>query len=47
MGGLSRISGGHIDSFTQLNSGLSNDVVYSISIEGENVWIATAAALAV
>jgi len=43
MGGLSRISGGHIDSFTQLNSGLSNDVVYSISIEGENVWIATAA----
>jgi len=43
MGGLSRISGGHIDSFTQLNSGLSNDVVYNISIEGENVWIATAA----
>ena len=43
MGGLSRISGGHIDSFTQLNSGLSNDVVYSVSIEGENVWIATAA----
>ena len=43
MGGLSRISGGRIDSFTQLNSGLSNDVVYSISIEGENVWIATAA----
>ena len=43
MGGLSRISGGHIDSFTQLNSGLSNNVVYNISIEGENVWIATAA----
>jgi len=43
MGGLSRISGGRIDSFTQLNSGLSNDVVYGISIEGENVWIATAA----
>jgi ligand-binding sensor domain-containing protein len=43
MGGLSRISGGHIDSFTQLNSGLSNDVVYGVSIEGENVWIATAA----
>jgi ligand-binding sensor domain-containing protein len=43
MGGLSRISGGRIDSFTQLNSGLSNDVVYSISVEGENVWIATAA----
>jgi len=43
MGGLSRISGGRIDTFTQLNSGLSNDVVYSVSIEGENVWIATAA----
>ena len=43
MGGLSRISGGRIDSFTQLNSGLSNDVVYGISIEDENVWIATAA----
>ncbi len=43
MGGLSRISGGRIDSFTQLSSGLSNNVVYGISIEGENVWIATAA----
>jgi ligand-binding sensor domain-containing protein len=43
MGGLSRISGGRIDSFTQLNSGLSNNVVYGISVEGENVWIATAA----
>ena len=43
MGGLSRISGGRIDSFTQLNSGLSNDVVYGVSIEGENIWIATAA----
>jgi ligand-binding sensor domain-containing protein len=43
MGGLSRISGGRIDSFTQLNSGLSNDVVYGVSIEGENVWVATAA----
>jgi hypothetical protein len=30
MGGLSRISGGRIDSFTQLNSGLSNDVVYGV-----------------
>src|SRR5208282_5594494 len=43
MGGLSRISGGRIDSFTQLSSGLSNNVVYGVSIEGENVWIATAA----
>jgi ligand-binding sensor domain-containing protein len=42
MGGLSRISGGRIVSYTQLNSGLSNDVVYGVAVEGENVWIATA-----
>jgi ligand-binding sensor domain-containing protein len=42
MGGLSRISGGHIVSYTQLNSGLSNDIVYGVSVEGENVWVATA-----
>jgi ligand-binding sensor domain-containing protein len=43
MGGLSRISGGRISSYTQLNSGLSNDVVYGVSVEGENVWVSTAA----
>ena len=43
MGGLSRVSGGRIVSYTQLNSGLSNDVVYGVSVEGENVWVATAA----
>jgi ligand-binding sensor domain-containing protein len=43
MGGLSRISGGRIDSYTQLTSGLSNDVVYGVAVEGENVWVATAA----
>jgi len=43
MGGLSRISGGRIDTFTQLNSGLSNDVVYGVSVEGEHIWTATAA----
>lgn len=43
MGGLSRISGGRIDSYTQLNSGLSNNVVYGVSIDGEDVWVATAA----
>jgi hypothetical protein len=42
MGGLSRISGGRIVSYTQLNSGLSNDVVYGVAVEGENVWVATA-----
>jgi ligand-binding sensor domain-containing protein len=43
MGGLSRISSGRIDTFTQLNSGLSNDVVYGVSVEGDHVWVATAA----
>jgi ligand-binding sensor domain-containing protein len=43
MGGLSRISAGRIDTYTQLNSGLSNDVVYGVSVEGDNVWVATAA----
>ncbi len=43
MGGLSRVSAGRIDSYTQLNSGLSNDVVYGVSVESENVWVATAA----
>lgn len=43
MGGLSHISGGRIDTYTQLNSGLSNDVVYGVSVEGEHVWVATAA----
>ncbi len=43
MGGLSRISAGRIDTFTQLNSGLSNNVVYGVSVEGDNVWVATAA----
>lgn len=43
MGGLSRVSGGRIDSFTQLNSGLSNDVVYGVAVQGDYVWVATAA----
>ena len=43
MGGLSHVSGGRIESYNQLNSGLSNDVVYGVSVEGEHVWVATAA----
>ena len=43
MGGLSRVSAGRIDSFTQLNSGVSNDVVYSVAVQGDYVWVATAA----
>jgi ligand-binding sensor domain-containing protein len=43
MGGLSRYSAGRIDTFTQLNSGLSNDVVYGVSVQDNFVWVATAA----
>jgi ligand-binding sensor domain-containing protein len=43
MGGLSRISAGRIDSFTQLNSGLANDIVYGVGVQGDFVWAATAA----
>jgi ligand-binding sensor domain-containing protein len=43
MGGLSRISAGRIDTFTQLNSGLSNDIVYGVGVQGNYVWTATAA----
>ena len=43
MGGLSRYSAGRFDNFTQLNSGLPNDVVYGVSVQGDSVWVATAA----
>ena len=43
MGGLSRFSAGRFDNFTQLNSGLSNDVVYGVGVGGDFVWAATAA----
>ena len=43
MGGLSRFSAGRFDNFTQLNSGLPNDVVYGVSVLGDYVWVATAA----
>jgi ligand-binding sensor domain-containing protein len=43
MGGLSRYSAGRFDTYTQLNSGLPNDVVYGVGVEGDSVWVATAA----
>jgi len=43
MGGLSRISAGRVDTFTQLNSGLANDIVYGVAGQGDFVWAATAA----
>jgi ligand-binding sensor domain-containing protein len=41
--GLSRLSGGAIRTYTQLTSGLMNDVVYQVVTDGELVWAATAA----
>jgi ligand-binding sensor domain-containing protein len=43
MGGLSRYSAGRIDTLTQLNSGLPNDVVYGTAVQGDYLWVATAA----
>jgi ligand-binding sensor domain-containing protein len=43
MGGLSRYSAGRFDNFTQLSSGLANDVVYGVTVSGDFVWAATAA----
>lgn len=43
-GGLARISAGRVDTFTQLSSGLVNDVVYGVLARpGGEVWVATAA----
>lgn len=43
MGGLTRYSAGRFDRFTQLNSGLANDVVYGLAVVKGEVWAATAA----
>ncbi len=42
-GGLARLSGGRFDHWHQLNSGLVNDVVYAVAVQGDNVWAATTA----
>lgn len=42
MGGLNRWSAGRFETFNQLNSGLANDVVYAVAMEGHNMWAATA-----
>jgi ligand-binding sensor domain-containing protein len=40
-GGLSRWSGGKFENFTQLNSGMPNDLVYCVICDGKEVWVAT------
>ena len=41
LGGLTRWSGGRFYTFTQLNSGMPNDVIYSVTCDGKDVWVAT------
>ena len=43
LGGVSRYSGGRFESYTQMTSGLANDVVYAVAVNGRYVWAATAA----
>lgn len=45
--GLARIAGGKVESFTQRSSGLTNDVVYDVDVEGPRVWCATGAGVSV
>jgi hypothetical protein len=44
-GGVSHFSGGHFENFTNLTSGLLNDIVYSIAVDGKYVWAATTAGI--
>jgi ligand-binding sensor domain-containing protein len=41
MGGVTHFSAGRLRVFTQFNSGLPNDVVFGITVENQNVWVAT------
>jgi ligand-binding sensor domain-containing protein len=41
LGGMNRLSGGKFDEFNQLNSGLPNDVIYTVICDGKDVWCAT------
>ena len=43
--GIARFSGGLFQHFTQMNSGLINDVSYGIDTQGDNVWVASTAGI--
>lgn len=42
-GGLSWFSAGRFHTFTQFNSGLANDIVYGVVVQGDTIWAATTA----
>jgi ligand-binding sensor domain-containing protein len=41
MGGLTRWSAGKFETFNQFNSGMPNDLIYSVICDGKDVWVAT------
>lgn len=41
LGGLNRWSSGKFETFTQMNSGMPNDLVYNVVCDGKDVWMAT------
>ena len=41
MGGLTRWSTGKFENFTQMNSGMPNDLIYAVTCDGKDVWVAT------
>jgi ligand-binding sensor domain-containing protein len=45
--GLSTLSGGKLRTYRQTDSGLMNDVVYQVALDGNLVWAGTAAGLSV
>jgi len=42
LGGLCRWSAGKFETFSQLNSGLPNDLVYCVICDKKDIWVATA-----
>ena len=41
MGGLSLWSAGKFENFNQLNSGMPNDLIYAVTCDEKDVWVAT------
>ena len=41
MGGLSRWTAGKFENFNQMNSGMPNDLIYAVTCDGKDVWVAT------
>jgi ligand-binding sensor domain-containing protein len=44
-GGVSHLSGGKFENFTNLTSGLLNDICYAIAVQDQYVWVTTTAGI--